>query len=309
MTARAPRSSEGLSLAVAFHAIAEAVPEREALVWRNDRRTWADLDRSSAQVATVLGQAGLGCRMERTDDTLAGWESGQDVVALFLYNGPEYLEAMLGSYKARCAPANVNFRSTPTELAYVLTDMSAGAVVFHASLGPTLALALQSVPEDRRPRVLLAVEDREPADRIADVGAALDYAATVRAAAPLDALTASPDDLYVLYTGGTTGRPKGVLWRQADFAVGALGFTLTDIETIVAGARKGEDRRVLPAPPFMHGAAQWFAWSAWLAGGTIVLPDDPGVWTRPTSWPPQRVRAWDRCRWWATRWPGHCWIT
>ena len=281
MTAPAPTAHDGadapgLNLAAAFRAVARAVPERDCLVADDGRRTWAAVDAATDRVAGLLHAHGLGCRTERDGGALAGWECGQSVVALYLYNSPEYLEAMVGAYKARCAPANVNFRSTPTELAYVLADMRADAVVCHASLGPTLDLALASLADGQRPGLVLVVEDRPAAERTPlALPGAVDYAVAVAAATPLSHGPVSPDDLYVLYTGGTTGRPKGVLWRQADFAVGALGFTTTHLDDVAAGALRGADRRVLPAPPFMHGAAQWFTWSAWLAGGTVVLPEDP----------------------------------
>ncbi len=261
----------GLNLASAFDAIADAYPTRECLVWRTRRITWGEMAERAARVASVFRAAGLGCHTER-DGGLAGWESGQDLVALYLYNSTEYLEAMLGAYKARCAPANVNFRATPAELAAVLDDMGASAVVYHASLEHTLGVALAALLPDRRPRLLLRVDDHAGTPPLPG---SLGWAGTVGAAAPAEPLPVRPDDLYVLYTGGTTGQPRGVLWRQADFAVGALGFTTTARAEVVAGAARGGSRRVLPAPPFMHGAAQWFVWSAWLAGGTVVLPHDP----------------------------------
>jgi fatty-acyl-CoA synthase len=85
----------------------------------------------------------------------------------------------------------------------------------------------------------------------------------------------SPDDRYILYTGGTTGRPKGVLWRQGDFLATALGVQGTVVD-LVAAARSRDGLRTLPSAPFMHGAAHWNALSAWISGGAVVVQDDPG---------------------------------
>ncbi|MEO7429702.1 MAG: AMP-binding protein, partial [Acidimicrobiales bacterium] len=100
-----------------------------------------------------------------------------------------------------------------------------------------------------------------------------DYEAALAGASPRAPRHLSPDDLYILYTGGTTGMPKGVLWRQADFLAACLGVAQTTAE--LAAAAPAGSLRALPAPPFMHGAAHWNALSAWLAGGTVVIQDDP----------------------------------
>ena len=103
-------------------AIADAIPDHEAIVSPTRRLTWRELQLRSRRLANLLAGAGLGCHRER--DELQPWESGQDHVALYLYNGPEYLEGMLGAYKARVAPFNVNYRYVEDELRYLLTDAS-----------------------------------------------------------------------------------------------------------------------------------------------------------------------------------------
>jgi fatty-acyl-CoA synthase len=118
-------------------ALADVIPDREAIVTPTRRFTWRDLQLRSRRLAHLLHGAGLGCHRER--DQLAPWESGQDHVALYLYNGPEYLEGMLGSYKARVAPFNVNYRYVEEELRYLLTDARTRGLVYHASFAPRLA--------------------------------------------------------------------------------------------------------------------------------------------------------------------------
>src|SRR5690606_12421119 len=107
---------------------------------------------------------------------------------------------------------------------------------------------------------------------------AVDYEAALSAADPDPAAppTPSPDDVHIVHTGGTTGRPKGVLWRQADFLAGALGVRGTVEELAEAAARAPDGRlRTLPAPPLMHGAAHWNALSCLAAGGTVVIQSRP----------------------------------
>ena len=124
---------------------------------------------------------------------------------------------MFGAWKARCAAINVNYRYVASELAYVLRDSDAAAVVYHASFASTLAEVLPDLPGVR---LLLQVDDGSGTALLA--GAA-DYEAALAAADPLAPAGLSPDDRYILYTGGTTGMPKGVLWRQGDFLATCLG--------------------------------------------------------------------------------------
>jgi fatty-acyl-CoA synthase len=257
--------AEELNLAALHEAIAAAVPDRECIVWRDRRLSWAEITDRTRRLAAVLGDAGLGV----VDDSepLQPWISKHDHVALYLHNGNEYLEGMIGAAKARCAAVNVNYRYVADELLHLLSDSVAAAVVFHSTFAATLQEVLPSLP---RLRVLLQVDDGSGG---ALVPGARWYEDALADAVPEPPTGLSPDDLYILYTGGTTGLPKGVLWRQADFLAACLGIDRST-DDLVATARKAE-LRVLAAPPFMHGAAHWNALSAWSAGGTVLIQDDP----------------------------------
>jgi 3-oxocholest-4-en-26-oate---CoA ligase len=255
------------NVAALHEAITAVVPERGCIVGRRRRLSWADVTDRSRRLATVLRDAGIGLRADPT--AVEPWESPHDHVALYLVNGPEYLEAMLGAWKARAAPVNVNYRYVATELAHVLRDSRARAIVVGGRFTGTLAEVLPELPDLE---LVLQVDDGSPAPLLPGAVAYEDALAKARPDAPTGL---SPDDRYVLYTGGTTGAPKGVLWRQGDFLATCLGVTGTADELVAAASRR-TDLRSLPSAPFMHGAAHWNAISAWMSGGTIVLPDDPG---------------------------------
>jgi fatty-acyl-CoA synthase len=262
------------TLADVNEAVAAAIPEREAIVAGGRRLSWGDLALRTRRFAALLAGAGLGCHRER--DALAPWESGQDHVALYLYNGPEYLEAMIGASKARVAAFNVNYRYVEDELAYLLGDARARAIVYHASFAPRLAGVLPRLPPMA---ILLQVDDGsgEPL-----LPGARDYEQALAGAsdAPL-AVRPRDDDLYVVYTGGTTGMPKGVLWRQEDIFFAALGGRvpgwppITSLAELVERARYGDAMRSLATPPFMHAAGHWTAFIALHQGGTVIVPDNP----------------------------------
>jgi fatty-acyl-CoA synthase len=257
-----------MNLAAIHEAIAAAVPDRECIVFRDRRLSWAAVTDRTRRLASVLAAHGLGVHAPRA--ALEPWESGQDHVALYLYNGNEYLEGMLGAFKARCVPFNVNYRYVEEELVYLFDNADARAVVFHASFAPRLARIREKLPGVR---LWLQVDDGSGG---ALLPGALDYESALAAAEPAPPVGLSPDDLYVLYTGGTTGMPKGVLWRQEDIFYAALagGSRPATIDEIVAKAKAGGVRS-LPAPPFMHGAAHWVAFNMWHAGGTVIVQSEP----------------------------------
>ena len=259
-----------LNLAILHEAIAAAIPERECIVFRDRRLTWNQVTDRTRRLADVLRRHGLGCRRERFDPDGSGlenWESGQDHVALYLYNGNEYLEGMLGAFKARTVPFNVNYRYVDEELIYLLVNADARAVIYHACFAPALARIRSQLP-GIEVWLQVADESEEPLlPGAVDFESALADAAPV---APSDDL--SPDDLYMLYTGGTTGMPKGVLWRQEDIFRAALSAGVKPVlAEVVTRAREGGPRTI-PAPPFMHGAAHWAAFNMWHVGGTVIVP-------------------------------------
>ena len=259
------------NLATVNEAIAEVIPDREAIVFRDRRFTYAQFNERTRRLANVLTAHGLGCHTERS--ALRDWESGQDHLGLYLYNGNEYLEGMLGAYKARVAPFNVNYRYVDEELVYLLNNARTKALLYHSSLSEHVAHVRDQVPSLE---VLIQVNDED----LPLLPGAVEYEAALAAASPeKPRLPWSPDDLYVLYTGGTTGMPKGVLWRQGDILIASLGArrtggeVLQTIDEYLARARGG-DRRHLPAPPFMHGAGHWVALQAFHTGGTVVIQSE-----------------------------------
>jgi 3-oxocholest-4-en-26-oate---CoA ligase len=267
------------NVAALHEAIAAAVPNRECIVAPSRRLTWHEVTDRTRRLAGILAGAGMGLRGDPDPGAGPAWESPHDHVALYLHNGPEYLEGMLGAWKARCAAINVNYRYVAGELAYVLRDSAAVAVVYHAAFAPTLAEVLPAVPGVR---LLLQVDDDSGTGLL---DGAVDYEAALAAADPLAPDGLAPDDRYILYTGGTTGMPRGVLWRQGDFLATCLGVKGTIGDLAATATRRGASLRTLPAAPFMHGAAHWNAISAFVSGGTVVVPD------RPTRFDPEDVLA------------------
>lgn len=254
------------SLSAVADVVRAAVPDRDMIVCGDVRRTHREVAERSKGLAGFLVERGVGVRVER--DRLDPWESGQDAVALVLHNCAEYLEAMYGAFRARAAPFNVNQHYHPDEIGALLADVGARAVVYHRRLGPHLAAGV-----DTTDLLLIDVDDGSGTAPLEDSTNFEDAVSTSGAAA---LPTSSPDDLYLICTGGTTGRPKAVLWRQADIYVAAMaGADSATAESIAVGARDG-GVAWYPVPPLMHAAAQWTAFCGFHTGGTVVLHDDSG---------------------------------
>ncbi|KAA9156547.1 acyl-CoA synthetase [Amycolatopsis acidicola] len=262
-------------LSTVFATVARAVPDQEVLVWRDRRFTYRLLDARIDGVAHYFASRGLGCHTPRS--ALANHESGQDHVGLYLRNGNEYLESMVAGCRARVAPFNVNYRYVGEELAYLLADAGARGLVYHEEFAPQVAAI-----RDRLPglEVLIQVAD---GSGNALLPGAVDYESIVPTPAPATPLPQpSGDDVYLLYTGGTTGMPKGVLWRQHDVFIAAMGGTpfgtdqpYRSYEEIANAARAAAGGiKLMMTAPFMHGAAQWSTFHIVNGGGKIVLPDD-----------------------------------
>lgn len=259
------------NLANVNEAIANAVGGREAIIFRDRRFTFAEFTDRTRRLANFLIDNGIGLHTPRSQ--LNPWQSGQDHVGLYLYNGNEYLEGMIGAYKCRAAPFNVNYRYVDEELIYLLNNASTKVLIFHSSLAHHVESIREHVPSLE---LLLQVED----DDAPTIRGAIKYEeALSHSSNELPSVEPSPDDLYILYTGGTTGMPKGVLWRHADILTAALGGRRTNGELLrsvdeFVMRSINQSRKSLPAPPFMHGAGHWNALQMLNAGGTTVIQDN-----------------------------------
>ena len=272
-----------VNLAVIQELIAGHVPDREALAWRDRVFTYADLTARTRRLGRALRRLGLGCRRERA--ALEPWESGHDHVAVYCHNGNEWIEAMYGAWKARAAFVNVNYRYVADELRYVLETSAAGAIIYHATFAPLLAAVRGELPALRH-----LVQVRDDSGHALLPGA-VDYEEWLAAERPdpID-LPYSADDLYVLFTGGTTGMPKGVLWRHEDVFFNGLGGhvpgfeRLDSEEKLLRHVDSGLGGRFLILPPFMHGAGQWAAFNTFHRGGTVILPDEVRRFDPHAAW-------------------------
>ena len=253
-------------------AVAAAIGDREFIIQGDRRYTYAQIVERSNRLAAYLHSRGLGCHIERS--ALPGHEAGQDLLGVYAYNGNEFVETLLGSFAARVAPFNVNFRYVKNELHYLLADSGATALVYHAAFAPRVAEVLPDLPQLR---VLIQIADDSGNELLYG---AVDYeSALATAPAEPPPVKHSPDDLYVLYTGGTTGMPKGVLWRQHDIFMTSFGgrdlYTgepVGSIDEIATRVTAGPGTKLMVLPPLIHGAAQWAVMTGMSTGQTIVFP-------------------------------------
>jgi fatty-acyl-CoA synthase len=255
---------EDWSIPSAIDAVTDAVPGREMLIWTTVRRTYADVQDRTKRLGSFFVQRGLGVQRERAE--LERWECGQSRVAVLLSNCPEYVETMLGAWRARAVPYNVNHHYNPAEVAALLEQIGVDAIVYHRRLGPLLTEA------GLGDRVLVDVDD---GSAVAPLAGSVPLETAIADAGDLaDLPVPSPDDLYLVCTGGTTGRPKGVLWREGDAYVAAMGGVDGATAATIAETAQRATPIWFAAPPLMHAAAQWTVFAALHNGGTVVLHDD-----------------------------------
>ncbi len=261
----------GFNLADMFELVVDAVPEREALVSPQRRLTFAQLDERANRLANHLAAVGVG---------------RGDHVGLQLLNGTEYLEAMLAAFKLSAVPVNVNYRYVENELRYLFDDADLVALLYHRQFGPRVQSAAEGLPLLRH---FLEVDDDSDAEPVAG---AVRYEEALAAQSPRrpDGHHRGGDDLYIAYTGGTTGLPKGVLWRQEDiFFAGMGGGDVFQSGNFISSPAELLERMpevggvILTTPPLMHVSAQWGVFHSLFAGGKIVF-NPPGAFDADRAW-------------------------
>ncbi len=263
------------NLADLFELVVDTVPDRTAVVAGRVRLSYRELDTRANRFGNYLIGLGLATGSK---------------VGILAHNRSEWLEAMIGCFKARMVPINVNYRYVAAELHYIIDNADIELLVVEDELVP-LAIEARADPGGATSTSgcrLLVIGD-EPEAGNADVDerpptlGAFDHdvwaSALSNSSEAVPGIPRSPDDYYVLYTGGTTGQPKGVVWRQEDIffaAMGGGGWGSRPIERpeelverLPTGGRSGAV--MLVTAPLMHGNAQWASWSAFFMGGTVVL--------------------------------------
>ena len=250
-------TTAGWNLAEIWEHNADRFPDAVAQLQGDRTFTWAEFDRRADGIATAL---------------LASGAQRQDKVAHYLYNCPEYLESMFGMFKAGLVPVNTNYRYSHDELVYLWTNADAVAVVFH---GTFTERCEQLRHEIAAIRLWIWVDDGS--GPCPDWAVPYETAAASATGRTVPPWGRSPDDLYILYTGGTTGMPKGVMWRQDDM-VGSLDAPSKNPLPSTPGWDAFDERiakpgpRNLPAAPLMHGTGAFNAmWNLVLAGSVETL--------------------------------------
>ena len=251
------------TIGAVLDAIAEIIPDRAMTVCGDRRRTFAEAADRTRRLANFLAGRGFGAHQERPG--LQNWECGQDRVALVMHNDL-YVDMVVGCLKARTVPVNVNYNYTPREVQELLEYVRPRAVIYHKSLGAKFADVFPPDGAD----LLISVED---GSAVPDLPGAVSLDDALAQGNNDRDVTGLPDDLLMICTGGTTGRPKGVLWRQSDIyvssMVGADHGSAQEIHDKVRGARPPW----FAVSPLMHAAGMWTAFAAIVAGATVVLYD------------------------------------
>jgi len=258
------------NLADLYESVAARVPEREAVVWRDIRLTYRQLDERANRLAHGFEGMGLGA---------------SDHVGVFMYSRPEYLETMVAAYKIRAVPINVNYRYVAEELAYLFDNADLRALVVEASFAPIVASIRDQLPQ--LDHVIVVEDGSDGQVAVPDAVAYEDLLAANAASAGFG--PRSGDDAYIAYTGGTTGYPKGVVWRHEDIFLATMtpGVVVTMPEEVADNSTAPVHPRLLalaelgvtvPAiyvsyalGPLMHVSGHWSAWGAMLSGGCTVL--------------------------------------
>ena len=247
--------------ATIWESIADSIGDSPAVTQGTVTRTWSEYEQRASRLASALVDAGL---------------QPQSKVGLYLYNSNEYLEAQFATFKFRGVPVNVNYRYLDEELLYLLENSDAEALFFHSSLGDRVARVV-----DRLPKLKLLVEVSDDGEH--HVVTAVPYNTLLADYDPMPRITRDEDDIYMLYTGGTTGMPKGVMYQMGSlaegFVNGGLAFVgmtppsdISQLGTTVRDAHANGIRPItIPGCPIMHGTGMWIGAMMPQSGGAHVI--------------------------------------
>jgi acyl-CoA synthetase (AMP-forming)/AMP-acid ligase II len=245
--------------------IAKAIPGKPAIVDGDKRYSWAQYENRAARVAQLLTDHGL--------------EPGAKL-SIYSYNSAEYMETQFGAFKARVCPVNVNYRYLEAELTHVINNSDSEALVFQAQFAPRIAAIRDQLEQVR---LFLEIDDGSGEH----LEGAVAYEEALLSTEPMPVIERSNDDIYMLYTGGTTGMPKGVMYDHKSFASALLakGFEMREMEPPTDASSfgplvqqlhaAGATGRSIPACPLMHGTGMWIgAMIPHSLGGCVILSDN-----------------------------------
>ena len=251
--------------ASAWEEVADLFPHRKAAICDGKSITWNQFERKAGQIASLLIAHGLG---------------KDSKIALYLHNSNEYLEASFGAFKIEACPINVNYRYKAEELVYLLDSSDAEAVFFQSRY----AMRIWEI-KDRLSKVKVFVQIDDGTEAL--IKGAIDYDRSIRSLEPLPRQARDLKGKYILYTGGTTGMPKGVVYEVGPFAGRFLDMIAADIG-VESPNNLEEYRKILskiesppvsmPACPLMHGTGIWLGgFLPLLGGGCVVTTSTSGL--------------------------------
>ena len=256
-----------MQFANVWERVSDTVGDNIALINGDKELSWSQLDVKAAKIATILEEYGL---------------KSDSKVGIYLHNSNEYLEAQYGVFKIEGVPINVNYRYKENELIYLLDNADAEAVFFQGCYSERIKAI-----KDQLPKIKVYIQIDDGTEPLMD--GAIDYESSISSSKEQKRFDRTEENIYMLYTGGTTGMPKGVMYKHGGFIPSmlktafAMGFEvpedISDLEKIVKNAKENDSLSVsLPACPLMHGTGMWLgAFLPMFSGGTVVTISDLGL--------------------------------
>ena len=256
-----------MQFANVWERVSDIAGDEIALVNGKAKLSWSSFDQKAAKIATILEEYGL---------------KSDSKVGIYLHNSNEYLEAQYGVFKIEGVPINVNYRYKESELIYLLDNSDAEAIFFQGCYSNRIEAIKEQLPKIK---AFIQIDDGTEAL----MEGAIDYESSISSSKKQNRFNRSEENIYMLYTGGTTGMPKGVMYKHGSFVPSmlktafAMGFEvpedLANLEKIILNAKEKDSLPVsMPACPLMHGTGMWLgAFLPMFSGGTVVTISDLGL--------------------------------